>query len=135
MENQVGSASSTTHLSGICLTFSFHSNSWILDSGVTNHIVSFVSLLSSITSTNSTTIKPLDSSLAPITQIGIVSLSPFLTLHDVLCAPSFHFNLISVSKLTYSLNCSLTFHFISCLVQDLTSRKMIGKGKELFCFQ
>lgn len=52
-------------------------------------------------------------------------ISPF---DNVFCVLSFHFNLISISKLTCSSNCFLVFHFF--LIQDLTSRKMIGKGEE-----
>jgi hypothetical protein len=41
--------------------------------------------------------------LALITHIGTVRISQDLILHDVLCVPSFSFNLISVNKLILTL--------------------------------
>ncbi|XP_058740904.1 uncharacterized protein LOC131613234 [Vicia villosa] len=45
---------------------------------------------------------------------------------DVLYMPDFAFNLISVPKLTKSLNCQLMFTDTTCVIHDLSSRKMIG---------
>lgn len=55
---------------------------------------------------------------------------PTLVLHEVLCVPSFHFNLIVVSKFTHTSNCHVIFYPDYCLMQDQTSRKMIGMNKE-----
>jgi hypothetical protein len=46
-----------------------------------------------------------------------------------LCASSFNFNLLSVSKITSSLNCVVTFFPIFCVFQDLKSRKLIRAGR------
>ena len=48
----------------------------------------------------------------------------------MLCAPSFKVNLISVSKLTKSLKCFITFFPDMCLLQDLVTKKIIGLGRE-----
>ena len=103
-------------------------NSWILDTGATDHIVHSISCLSTITSTIQATVKLPNGNMVPVTHIGIVKLSSSLILTNVLCVPSFHFNLISVSKLVQS---SLCLFFLSnyCFIQAFTPWRMIGPGK------
>ena len=66
-----------------------------------------------------------------ITEIGSTQLSNHLHVNNVLCAPSFHVNLLSVSQLTAAMNCSIHFFPTFCILQDLASKKMIGLGKQL----
>ena len=47
---------------------------------------------------------------------------------DVLYAPKYHLNLLSIGCLVKSLNCSVTFYASHCLFQDLNTRKTIGGG-------
>jgi hypothetical protein len=68
--------------------------------------------------------------LAEDTHIGTVQISATLTLTNVLCVPSFSFNLISVSKLISVLRCCLIFIAEYCFIQQLLGWKMIGLGKE-----
>ena len=42
----------------------------------------------------------------------------------------FSFNLIFVSKLTFILNCSISFFPDYCLIQDLLTKWIIGRGRE-----
>ncbi|CAL9025878.1 unnamed protein product [Prunus brigantina] len=51
--------------------------------------------------------------MTPINATSTISLNSYLYLKDVLCVPTFHVNLMYVSKLTKGLNCSVTF-FPSC---------------------
>ena len=44
--------------------------------------------------------------------------------------PQLSFNLIFVSKLTRTLNCSISFFFDHCLIQDLSTKRIIGRGCE-----
>ena len=44
--------------------------------------------------------------------------------------PSFNLNLMSVSKITSSLNCCVVFTPHGCVLQDLATRRMIGSGKQ-----
>ena len=55
---------------------------------------------------------------------------PFLPLHSVLYAPECPFNLISISKITRTLNCSITFSDKFVILQDRSMRKTIGIGRE-----
>ena len=59
----------------------------------------------------------------------MASINAKIEVPDVLHFPSFHVNLLPVSKLTKSLNCSLTFYPDFCVLQDLEMKKMIGLGK------
>ena len=44
--------------------------------------------------------------------------------------PQLSFNLIYVSKLTHTLNCSISFFPDYCLIQDLSTKRVIGRGHE-----
>ncbi|CAL8991331.1 unnamed protein product [Prunus brigantina] len=67
---------------------------------------------------------------AHISCLGSVQITPHLKLEDVLCVPGFRVNLMSVSKLTRHLHCLISFFPTFCIMQDLTTKKMIGLGKE-----
>jgi len=60
------------------------------------------------------------------THSGVVHLSTFITLLDVLYIPTFAFNLISISKLVSSTNCTLIFSSTSSTLQDTSNRVKIG---------
>ncbi|RDX84044.1 putative F-box/LRR-repeat protein, partial [Mucuna pruriens] len=59
---------------------------------------------------------------------GTVNISSFIILKDVLYAPMFSFNLVSISKLVSSLCCSLHFSSEICIIEDQRT-KMIGSAK------
>lgn len=60
------------------------------------------------------------------THSSIVKLNEALILNNVLYMPSFTFNLVSVSKLVSSLNCTLIFCASKFLIHDNSKRMMIG---------
>lgn len=101
-------------------------------------MVSSSSILTHITSTCSRTVKLPNGVDVEITHIDRVQLTLDIVLNNVLCVPSFQFNLISVGKLIHDANCLVTLLSNSCLIQDQSSKKMIGAGKlhgDLFLFQ
>ena len=55
--------------------------------------------------------------------------SASLSLTNVLYLHGFSFNLVSVTKLTASLNCSLTFTNKTCVIQDSSTLKKIGSAE------
>lgn len=75
-------------------------NTWVLDTGATNHIICSISLLTTITSLTQCIIELPNGESAQVTHIGLVQHSATLVLDNVLCVPSFSFNLLSISKLT-----------------------------------
>ena len=64
----------------------------------------------------------------PVHGSGSVNIPSIFSLPSVLHVPNFPFNLMSISKLTKQLNCSVTFFSGSVVIQDLKTQKMIGKG-------
>lgn len=52
------------------------------------------------------------------------------TISNVLCIPDFRYNLLSVSKITRELNCSVNFFPEFCIFQDLLSGKVLEIGRE-----
>ena len=58
-----------------------------------------------------------------------MKLSNTLNLDNVLFVPMFTFNLLSISALTLSHNCSVNYLSNSCVIQNLTWDLTIGKGR------
>ena len=63
------------------------------------------------------------------TDIGTISLFPRYIITNVLFIPNFHFNLLSVNKLTHQLSCAIIFSFDRYLMQDVQTKKVIGMGR------
>ena len=100
---------------------------WIIDSGVTNYIATSVIDKATVPMFSQVTLS--NGSYAKIRSAGSAHVTKSLHVHDVLCAPSFHVNLLSVSQLTSALNCSFHFFPTFCILQDLATKRMIGMGK------
>ena len=107
---------------------SMFSNSWILDSGATDHVTydssSFIHTnMSSIPTINLPT-----GSSVPIDSTGTILFNKDIRLDNVLHVPSFRLNLMSASKVTKSLHCCIILFPDFCVIQDLASGQMIGWG-------
>ena len=61
---------------------------------------------------------------------GTIHPTHLSTLISVMSLPQFSFNLIYVSKLTCTLNYSISFFPDHCLIQDLSTKRIIGRGRE-----
>nr|CAN81594.1 hypothetical protein VITISV_042175 [Vitis vinifera] len=85
-----------------CLTHTSSLGPWILDSGASDHISGF----------------------------GFAHPLPSLPLHSVLYASECPFNLISISKITRTLNCSITFSDKFVTLKDRSTGKTIDIGRE-----
>ena len=92
----------------------------ILDTGATDHIIHSLSLFTHITSSICTFVQLPNGEKVTISHIGTIQVTSTLKLENVLCVPSFNFNLISVSQLTKTLSCCLVFLSNLCFIQDLT---------------
>lgn len=103
----------------------FDSNSWILDTGATDHMVPSINCFTSSACSINASVKLPNSQFVVVTHISYVSISEHLVLHDVLCIPTFYFKLIYISKLTQSLTCSFLFSSYICLIQDLIHWRLI----------
>ena len=87
-----------------------------MDTSATNHIMCFVQLLTTITATTQSMVQFPNGETAKVTNVGTIVLSSFFTLTDVLCVPSFTFNLLSVSTITQSQPYCLVFHSSYCFI-------------------
>ena len=105
-------------------------NTWILDTGATDHMISCSSLFTTITVIVSTHVNLPNGAKASVTHIGTIKLSHNLTLRGVLCVQSFSFNLISASKPLKNLHCYLIFLVGYCFIQSLHHWRTIGVAKE-----
>nr|KYP54541.1 Retrovirus-related Pol polyprotein from transposon TNT 1-94 [Cajanus cajan] len=131
--NQVGTTSGlsisqagNSVLTVTCNISKENNNSWILDSGATDHVVSSLHLYSEYRKISPILVKLPNGHQVQATHAGNICFSDNLYLEDVLYLPCFQFNLISISKLMSSLPCQLIFTSNKCLIQDLQHQKMIG---------
>ena len=105
----------TANFAGNAIFLPGNEDEWILDSGASDHMTFQEKFISSHTTIpHFMPIKIPDGSFVPAKSLGDVSLTPLITLKDVLHIPSFSYNLISISKLTKALNC--VAHFFSFLL-------------------
>lgn len=107
----------------------FDSETWVLDTRATDHIIHSITLFTKITSSISTFVQFPNDERVNVTYIGTIQVTFTLVLENVLCVPTFSFNFISVSKLTKSLPCCLVFLSNLCFIQDLSCWNTIGVGK------
>ena len=86
------------------------SSTWVIDSGAINHMIDNSSLFITFQSHPSTsTVTLVDGSTSCVLGSETIHLTPLITLTSVMSFPQFSFNLIYVSKLTRTLNCSISF--------------------------
>ena len=113
-----------------CLVSS-SSSEWVIDSGATYHMIGNSSLFSTFQSHPSTSSVTLaDGSQSCVLGSSTNFPTPSLLLSFVLNLPNFSFNLISMSKLTRTLKCYISFFLGFCLFQDLMTKQIIGRGCE-----
>ena len=107
------------------------SSKWVIDSGATNHMTCNSSLFTVFQPHPSTsTITLADESTSCVLRSETIHPTPLITLTFVLSLPQFSFNLISMSKLTRTLNCNISFFPDYCFIQDLLTKRIIGRGRE-----
>ena len=104
----VSSSATLAHFNNSTVCLSHSTRSWVLDSGASDHVVGDPSLISNLSPLKIPhNITVANGSNAQVTGIGQASPLPSLSLNYVLFVPGSPFNLISISKLTQSLNCSI----------------------------
>ena len=113
-----------------CTCFKLSNNSWIIDSGASNHMTFNKNLL--------TNIRPLpypflitlpNGYRVKVTEIGNACLNSIVTLYNVLFIPTFKFNLISVHCLTSDLRSAIIFNDKSCSLQGPSLKSPLEFGR------
>ena len=113
----------------LCLSHS--SRSWILDSRASDHISGNKDLFSSLTiPLPLPMINLANESQTMAKGIGSTCHLPSMPLTPVIYVPDSPFNLISISKLTRELNCLITFSDNPVTLQDQSTGRTIGIGRE-----
>ena len=107
------------------------SSKWVINSGATDHMTSNFNLFTKFQPHPFTsTVTLVDGSTSCVFWSKTIHLISLITSTYVLSLPQFYFNLIYVSKLTRTLNCSILFFLDYCLIQDLLMKQIIGRGHE-----
>ena len=128
--DSVASVAQTGNASA-CLTHTSSLGPWILDSGASDHISGNKDLFSSLTTTPTLpTVTLANGSQTMAKGIGLAHPLPSLPLTSVLYTPECPFNLISISKITRTLNCSIIFSDKFVTLQDRSTGKTIGIRRE-----
>ncbi|XP_015167311.1 uncharacterized protein [Solanum tuberosum] len=116
-----------------CNCFKNKSDSWILDSGASNHMTFNMSLLHNITLLPYPLLVALPNGYkVKVTQVGSVTLGPMINLDKVLYVPSFKYNLISIHTLTVHSKYTVSFTKTSCFMQAPSMKRplVIGSAEE-----
>ena len=118
-----------TGYASTCLTHTSCLGPWILDSGSSDHIYGNKDLFSSLTTTPTLpTVTFANGSQTVAKGIGLAHPLPSSHLTSVLYTFECPFNLISISKITRTLNCSIIFSDKFVTLQDRSTGKTIGIG-------
>ncbi|XP_019197689.1 PREDICTED: uncharacterized protein LOC109191485 [Ipomoea nil] len=104
-------------------------NVWILDSGATDHITCSLEYLESSYQVSGISVKMPNGKTAEVTHIGKVKLDNNILLQNVLCIPTFAFNIVSASKLTKQAECRVIIRPDYCDIQGPIGR-VDGFAKE-----
>jgi transposase InsO family protein len=111
---------------------------WIIDTGATNHMTGNLSNLYDLRNILQCPVGLPNGSNAVATKEGSVTLDGNFVLKNVLYVPGLTCNLISVSQLVDHSKCIVKFTDNICVMQDRTSRMLIGAGERrdgLYHFQ
>ena len=131
MATSTSSSSIALGIGNIASSFATSSSKWIIDSGATDHMTGNHHLFSSHTPyANPSSITIANGSYSRVIGSGTVEPTPSIPLSHVLNVPDLTFNLLSPSKLTRQSNCFITLFHDHCLIQDLTTKQVIGRGYE-----
>ena len=102
---------------------------WIIDSGASNHVTNNIAILRDIKTIKNCPVGLPDGQTANCNQLGSIVLKDGLVIHNVLFVPQLTCNLISVTQLNDELNCCVQFTNKLCVIQDLSTRTVIGVGE------
>lgn len=107
----------------------FGKNSWITDTGASDHMTPHLDLLTNKRKLNKPILVGLpDGSVKQVTHIGDIKVCPDIVLKEVLYVPEFRYNLLSVGKLLDTSSLITWFTRDGCGFQDLTIRVTVVEG-------
>ncbi|CAO2834341.1 unnamed protein product, partial [Amaranthus hypochondriacus] len=115
----------------LCLTTQSMTHTWIIDSGVTDHMCNTINLFTNIRDVDDAMHEVIipDGSRLKITKVGDIHFNDRIFLKDVLYVPGIRYNLLSVCKLCSDSAISLIFSPVDCWLQDLSKKECLPLGK------
>lgn len=113
------------------LTGNHFFESWILDSGATNHMNGSRDYITDIRCMTHIQIKLPDGRLTISNQKGVAQMGSHIELKDVFLVDGLDCHLISVSQLTRDSHCSIQMSDKLCTIQDRITKTLIGAGEQL----
>nr|XP_016514650.1 PREDICTED: uncharacterized protein LOC107831402 [Nicotiana tabacum] len=129
MLSKASTSKTSANLAGKCFLVKDNAIYWIVDTGATNHMTGYKSLLLDDGKVGSAgNVQMPTGESAKVTKIGNSPLEGGDTLKDVICILSFKFNILSMSKLTKELNCCAMFFPEHFIFQDLCPGKVKATG-------
>ena len=102
---------------------------WIIDTGASNHMTGILEDLQDMVDIPSCPVCLPDGSNSAATKEGTVVLDKNFCLNNVLYVPGLTCKLISMSQLIDHYNCIVQFTNKFCVIQNRTSRMLIGAGE------
>ena len=110
--------------------FKKSSGPWIFDCGATDTMTFEVSDFIEISKPRKTHIQAANRERMDVKTGGTIEISPSIKLPNCLYVPSLSHKLLSISHVTKELNCSVLMHPTFCLLQDIRTGRIIGRGTE-----
>jgi len=104
-------------------------NAWIIDTGASNHVIGNLKCMINVKKISHCPVEPSNGKDAIATRQGSVILNGGLRLDNVLFVPQLTCNLIFVTQLFDDTNCIVQITNALCVIQDRTTRKLIGAGE------
>jgi len=102
---------------------------WIVDSGATRHVTGAAREFSSYTHLAvPDSIQTADGTVQPVVGKGTVRCTDSVTLTNVLHAPSFPVNLVSISAIIREQKCTVTFDIPKMVFQEKGTGRILGTG-------
>ncbi|CAH9073666.1 unnamed protein product [Cuscuta europaea] len=103
---------------------------WIFDCGATDTLSYDYSDFSETTKPTKTHTQVANREKLDVKTGGTIKISPNIKLRNCLYVPSLSHKLLSISHVTKELNCSVLMHPTFCLLQDIRTGRIIGRGTE-----
>ena len=104
---------------------------WIIDTGASNHMTGNLKLLQELKNVQGCPVGLPDGQKVVATKEGTTTLEGGLKINNVLYVPKLNCSLISVTQLIDETNCIVQFTNSLCVIQDRTSRTLIGLGERI----
>ncbi|XP_071726865.1 uncharacterized protein [Rutidosis leptorrhynchoides] len=109
---------------------SLKSKSWILDCGATDTMTFDEKDISFKTKPRKNKIQTANGEIIQVKSGGTIEISPTIKLPNCLYIPALSHKLLSVSHITKELNCKVLMYPTFCILQDIRTGLLIGRGTE-----